>query len=174
MKFRLCVLLVAAAAGVAAAGSEEAPMGTEFAVTSKAFADGQPIPARFTADGRDISPELILANPPQDTTSFALIMDDPDAPVGTWVHWVAWNLPADTRLIDEGSLPPKAVEGRNSWGRDCYGGPAPPSGTHRYFFKVYALDVELELPPSTDKAGLVAAMHDHVLAEAVLMGTYSR
>ena len=149
-------------------------MTSTFTVTSPAFTHGTAIPPNFTADGADVSPELVLANPPAGAASFALVMDDPDAPVGTWVHWVAWNLPADTRAIPEGALPAGAVEGRNSWGRAGYGGPAPPSGTHRYFFKVYALDTTLNLPTSTDKAGLERATKGHILAEAELMGTYSR
>lgn len=167
-------LAVAVVSTAVLATTQEAAMDARFTVTSPSFADGAPIPPRFTADGADISPELVLADPPAGTAGFALIMDDPDAPVGTWVHWVAWEIPADTRTIPEGSLPDAAVEGRNSWGRTGYGGPAPPSGTHRYFFKVYALDASLALPSETDKAGLVRAMTDHVLAEAVLMGTYSR
>jgi Raf kinase inhibitor-like YbhB/YbcL family protein len=167
-------LALAVVSTAALAANQEAAMDARFTVTSPSFADGAPIPPRFTADGADISPELVLANPPDGTISFALIMDDPDAPVGTWVHWVAWDIPADTRTIPEGSLPDAAVEGRNSWGRTGYGGPAPPSGTHRYFFKVYALDAALDLPSTTDKAGLERATADHVLAEAVLMGTYSR
>jgi Raf kinase inhibitor-like YbhB/YbcL family protein len=175
MNHSVRVLLVLAV-GVAAAtgGTEEVAMDTEFVVTSPAFEEGETIPARFTADGPDLSPELALENPPAGAISFALIMDDPDAPVGTWVHWVVWNLPGDTRTVPEGSLPLAAVEGRNSWGRTSYGGPAPPSGTHRYFFKVYALDSTPDLPPSTDAAGLETAVQNHVLAEASLMGTYSR
>ena len=168
------LLVLAVGVSAAAAAAEEAAMGNEFAVTSPAFTEGQPIPPRFTADGPDLSPELVLENAPEGVISFALIMDDPDAPVGTWVHWVVWNLPGDSRTIPEGSLPSAAVEGRNGWGRSDYGGPAPPSGTHRYFFKVYALDTTLDLPRSTDKAGLEGAMRGHVLAEATLMGTYSR
>jgi Raf kinase inhibitor-like YbhB/YbcL family protein len=164
-------LLICAA--VFATAEEEAMDGT-FAIASPAFSAGQPIPPRFTADGSDVSPELRIENPPSGVAAFALIMDDPDAPVGTWVHWVVWNLPAATEIIAEGSLPEGAVEGRNSWGRNHYGGPAPPSGTHRYFFKLYALDTTLEIPESTAKAGLERAMQGHVLAEATLMGTYRR
>jgi Raf kinase inhibitor-like YbhB/YbcL family protein len=165
--------LLACAAVVAAAAGEET-MDRTFAVSSPTFTEGQPIPPRFTADGSDVSPELRIENPPSGVASFVLIMDDPDAPVGTWVHWVVWNLPATTEIIAEGSLPDGAVEGRNSWGRNSYGGPAPPSGTHRYFFKLYALDTALDLPKGTDKAGLERAMQGRVLAEAVLMGTYRR
>jgi Raf kinase inhibitor-like YbhB/YbcL family protein len=147
---------------------------SDFKLSSPAFAEGQPIPARFTADGSDVSPPLVIAEPPDGTVSLALIMDDPDAPVGTWVHWVAWNIPAETVEIAEGKLPEVALSGRNSWRRTGYGGPSPPSGTHRYFFKLYALSAELELPESTDKAALVRAMEGHTLAQATLMGTYTR
>jgi Raf kinase inhibitor-like YbhB/YbcL family protein len=165
--------LLACAVVVAAVAGEEA-MDRTFAISSPAFSAGQPIPPRFTADGSDVNPELRIENPPNGVATFALIVDDPDAPVGTWVHWVVWNLPSTTRAIAEDSLPDGAVEGRNSWGRKPYRGPAPPSGTHRYFFKLYALDTALELPAGTDKAGLEHAMQGHVLAEAVLMGTYRR
>ena len=163
----LAVVVVAAATG-------EDAMDRPFAVSSPAFAEGEPIPRRFTADGSNVSPELRIENAPSGVASFALIMDDPDAPAGTWVHWVVWNLPAATDIIAEGSLPDGAAVGRNSWGRNAYGGPSPPSGTHRYFFKLYALDTVLDLPNGIDKAGLVDAMQGHVLAETALMGTYRR
>jgi Raf kinase inhibitor-like YbhB/YbcL family protein len=145
-----------------------------FRITSTAFTEGRPIPARYTADGDDVSPPLEVHDPPDGTQSLVLIMDDPDAPVGTWVHWVVWRIPVQTREIRAGELPSGAVEGRNSWGRTGYGGPAPPSGTHRYFFKLLALDILPELPPTTDKAALLRAVEGHVLGQAQLMGTYSR
>ena len=142
-------------------------------MSSPAFAAGHPIPQRFTINGPDVSPPLQIAGAPAGTKSFVLIVDDPDAPMGTWVHWVVWNIPAGTREIPEGKLPAGAVQGRNSWGRASYGGPAPPSGTHRYFFKLYALDTELDLPPSAGKADVLKAIEGHVLARAELMGTYT-
>ena len=153
----------------------EVPM-NGFGLGSPAFSGGEPIPPRFTADGPDLSPGLVIRNAPAGTVSFALIMDDPDAPMGTWVHWVVWNIPGTTEVIPEGRLPEGAVEGTNSWGRTGYGGPSPPRGTgiHRYFFKLYALDTTLDLPVSTDTAGLLRAMEGHVLGEARLMGTYTR
>jgi len=144
------------------------------AITSPAFADGQPIPKTFTADGANLSPQLDIANPPLGTACFALIVDDPDAPMGTWVHWVAWNIPASTTKIPEGRLPAGSVEGRNSWGRTGYGGPSPPSGTHRYHFKLYAVDRPIELPRTADKQTLIDAMEGHVLARCQLTGTYRR
>jgi len=170
----IVLLAVAVVSAAVPTMAGEVAMNARFAVTSPVFQPGEAIPPHHTADGADISPELTLTAPPEGTASFALIMDDPDAPMGTWVHWLVWNLPAATRSIPEGSLPAGAVEGRNSWGRTEYGGPAPPSGTHRYFFKIYALDTTLNLPPSTDKAGLEHAMKGYVLAEVALMGSYSR
>jgi Raf kinase inhibitor-like YbhB/YbcL family protein len=157
-----------------AAAQEGDSMDSAFAVASPAFANGEPIPERFTVDGANVSPPLAISNPPEGTVTFALVVDDPDAPRGTWVHWVAWNLPATTREISEGSLPAGAVEGRNSWGRTGYGGPSPPSGTHRYHFKLYAVDDWLQLPRSTDKIALIEALEGRVLARAQLTGTYSR
>ena len=143
-------------------------------LVSPAFTQGQPIPARYTADGEDVSPPLAISGAPVGTESFALICDDPDAPVGTWVHWVVWNLPAETARLEEGKLPAGSATGRNSWGRSGWGGPSPPSGTHRYFFKLFALDTTLELSPATDAKGLERAMSGHVLGRAEVMGTYSR
>ena len=149
----------------------------ELRVTSPAFSEGGPIPSRFTGDGDDVSPELAFEGIPEGTRSFALVMDDPDAPVGTWVHWVLWNrkephLPE--AFPTEPELPDGTRQGLNSWKRSGYGGPCPPSGTHRYFFRVYALDTTLDLPPATDAQGLRRAMDGHVLAEGVLMGRYAR
>ncbi len=143
-------------------------------IRSPAFDDGARIPVRYTADGPDLSPPLRISGVPVGTASLALIVDDPDAPVGTWVHWVVWNVPPGAPSFPEGGTPDGAVEGRNSWGRSGWGGPSPPSGTHRYFFKVYALDTVLDLPPTAGKDQLVRAMEGHVLAKAQLMGTYSR
>lgn len=147
---------------------------TALRLTSPTFHDTQPIPPRCTADGLDRSPELRIDGVPEGAQSLALIMDDPDAPMGTWVHWVLWNIPPGTNAIPEGTEPDGSVSGRNSWGRTGYGGPSPPSGTHRYFFKLYALDNELDLPPTADKAALERAMAGHILGTAQLMGTYSR
>ena len=150
-----------------------------FELSSSAFDPGQPIPTTYTCDDEDISPPLEWIDPPQDTSSFALIVDDPDAPGGTWVHWVLYNLPAEIRNLSQG-IPPDptlangGANGENSWKRLGYGGPCPPSGTHRYFFKLYALDNTLDLGDGADKDRLVQAMEGHVLAQADLMGTYTR
>ena len=146
-----------------------------FELTSSAFASGQRIPRRYTCDGEDISPPLQWGEPPAGTQSLALIMDDPDAPVGTWDHWLLFNLAASSRSLPErAGTPPGSVTGKNSWGRSSYGGPCPPRGTHRYFFKLYALDTTLALPASTNKSQLLAAIANHILAQAELMGTYAR
>ena len=150
-----------------------------FEVTSSAFVQGEPIPVKYTCDGDDISPPLAWGDPQEGVRSFALINDDPDAPVGTWVHWVLFNLPADARSLPErvppdAELPDGSRHGQNSWRRLGYGGPCPPSGTHRYFFKLYALDTALELDTGADKKQVLEAMEGHILAEAELVGVYSR
>jgi Raf kinase inhibitor-like YbhB/YbcL family protein len=148
---------------------------TAFELTSPAYASGQPIPAQYTCDGQDISPPLQWHDAPKDTQSFALIMDDPDAPAGDWVHWLLYNLPADLReLLENAALPQGSQTGKNSWGRFEYGGPCPPRGTHRYFFKLYALNTTLDQAAGNSKAHLLKAIAWHTLAQAELMGTYSR
>jgi len=150
-----------------------------FELTSTAFAPGEPIPRKYSCDGEDISPPLQWSDPPQGTQSFALICDDPDAPVGTWVHWVLYNLPAETRALPEAvppedELPDGSRHGKNSWRRLDYGGPCPPGGTHRYFFKLYALDTMLNLKAGASKEQVLKAIEGHILAQAELMGVYSR
>lgn len=148
-------------------------------VTSPAFGEGESMPATYTADGEDISPPLEWTGVPEGAKSIALINDDPDAPVGTWVHWVLYNIPPDVTSLEE-NMPPDetlangARQGTTDFGRIGYGGPAPPSGTHRYFFKVYALDTMLDLPTGATKRQVGDAMQGHVLAEGQLMGKYSR
>jgi hypothetical protein len=148
-------------------------------ITSPAFSEGGKIPKKYTCDGEDISPPLRLDNVPEETKSLALLCDDPDAPVGTWVHWVLYDLPPDTRELPENIPPDKelkkgGVHGNNSWKRLGYGGPCPPSGTHRYFFKFYALDKKLDLKPGATAKQVQEAMKGHVLAEGKLMGKYAR
>jgi len=150
-----------------------------FELTSTAFVEGEPIPSKYTCDGEDISPPLQWRDPPEGTRSFALIVDDPDAPIGTWVHWVLYNLPAGTRNLAE-AIPPDAElsdgsrHGNSSWRRLGYGGPCPPRGTHRYFFKLYALDTVLDLKAGANKKKLLRAMEGHILSQTELMGVYSR
>ncbi|MEE9227863.1 MAG: YbhB/YbcL family Raf kinase inhibitor-like protein [Acidimicrobiia bacterium] len=149
-------------------------------VTSSAFAAGEPIPTRYTCDGADLSPPLAWSEVPQGTQSLALIADDPDAPMGTWVHWVLYGLPADTRELPEGVPAEETVldgarQGTNDFRRIGYGGPCPPpNGPHRYFFKLFALDAEPELGPGATKDELLAAMRGHVLGGGQLMGLYQR
>jgi hypothetical protein len=148
-------------------------------LTSQAFQPGDLIPAKYTCAGLDVSPPLTWSDPPAGTRSFALISDDPDAPVGTWVHWVIWNIPPSARALEENlpktaSLPDGARQGTTDFKRVGYGGPCPPSGTHRYFFKLYALDATLDLPSSATKKDLEKAMQKHILAQAELMGKYRR
>lgn len=143
-------------------------------VSSPAFIHGGAIPARYTCDGADTSPPLVFGKIPPTARMLALIMDDPDAPAGTWVHWIVWNIPAGTREISEDGLPPDARQGMNDWKRFSYGGPCPPSGTHRYYFRIYALDTSLQLTSETSKTGLERAMEGHIVARGELMGTYRR
>ena len=140
---------------------------------STAFKHNQAIPPEFTCDGDDVSPPLEISDVPKNAQSLALVMDDPDAPVGTWDHWVAFNIPPGTKNIPKGTEP-EGIAGKNSWPRLGYGGPCPPSGTHRYFFKLYALDVELGLDKGATKKELENEMQGHILAKAELMGTYKR
>jgi Raf kinase inhibitor-like YbhB/YbcL family protein len=150
-----------------------------FGLTSRAFSGGETIPVRHTCDGEDISPPLDWDDPPDRTQSLALIVDDPDAPGGTWVHWVLYNLPPDTNDLSEG-VPPEAAlpdggqQGHNSSQQLGYRGPCPPSGTHRYVFTLYALDTQLEIPSGASKSQLLRAMEGHILAQAELMGRYTR
>jgi len=148
-------------------------------VRSSVFQEGGMIPPKYTCDGDDMSPPLEWTGIPEATKSLALISDDPDAPVGTWVHWVMWNIPSDLNGLAE-DVPPHpelldgSRQGLSDFRRPGYGGPCPPSGVHRYYFKVYALDAMLDLPSSTRKADLLKAMNGHILAEGQLMGKYRR
>ena len=151
-----------------------------FELTSSAFKTGDPIPRRYTCEGEDLSPPLHWTVPPAATKSFVIIADDPDAPVGTWVHWVIYDLPLDPHGLAEG-VPPKdrlpdgALQGLNDFKRVGYGGPCPPPGKpHRYYFTLYALDVTLNLKPRATKAQVLDSCKGHVLAEAQLMGRFGR
>jgi Raf kinase inhibitor-like YbhB/YbcL family protein len=149
-------------------------------VTSTAFPEGQRIPARYTADDKDVSPPLAWAGVPDGTRSLALLAEDPDAPRGLWVHWVLFNLPAAARELKEGiphdpTLADGSAQGTNDFGKIGYGGPSPPPGKpHRYFFKLYALDSKLDLKPGATRKDVLDAFKGHVLAEGQLMGTYGR
>jgi hypothetical protein len=151
-----------------------------FALKSTAFANGGEIPGRYTCDGADLSPALSWDDVPAGAQSLALIADDPDAPVGTWTHWIVWNIPAKATVLPEGvpkveALDNGARQGRNDFKRIGYGGPCPPPGKpHRYFFKLYALDARLDLKAGAARSELELAMKPHVLSQAVWMGTYRR
>ena len=148
-------------------------------LTSPAFKEGQAIPRTYTCDGVNVSPPLEWSGVPKTAKTVAIIADDPDAPAGTWVHWVLYNLPAENIGVVENmpateNLAAGGFQGKNDFEKIGYGGPCPPSGTHRYFFKIYALDSELPLIAGATKAELVKAMEGHVVLEGQLMGTYKR
>jgi len=152
---------------------------TNMRITSPAFAESEAIPEKYTCEGRDISPPLVFTDIPETTESLVLIVDDPDAPDPsapkmTWVHWLLFNLPAQLKGLDEDirKLPEGTGTGRNDWQRNDYGGPCPPIGRHRYFFKLYALDTRLDGLKTPDKQALLQAMQGHVLEHAELVGTY--
>lgn len=144
---------------------------TVLSVKCPAFGENEMIPVKYTCSGENINPEISISGIPAETKSLALIMDDPDAPSGDFVHWVMWNILTDGK-ISENSAP--GVQGVNDFGENKYGGPCPPSGTHHYHFKIYALDTKLELPAETDKQGLLKAMEGHVLASGELVGLFKK
>lgn len=143
-------------------------------IASPSFQHNGFIPSKYTCDGDNVNPPLEVKDVPQGTKSLVLIIDDPDAPMGTWVHWIVWNIDSKATQIPEHSVPTQAAEGQTSFGRPGYGGPCPPSGTHRYFFKLYALNTILNLSPQTDKIALEKAMKGHILDKTELIGLYSR
>ncbi|RMF21074.1 MAG: YbhB/YbcL family Raf kinase inhibitor-like protein [Cyanobacteria bacterium J083] len=140
-------------------------------ITSPAFAHNTMIPKKYTCQGEDINPPLVISDIPASAVSLALIVDDPDAPMRTWNHWLIWNIKPTTE-IKENSAP--GIQGKNSWGRNDYGGPCPPSGMHRYFFRLYALDCELNLPEGATRKSLENAMKGHIIEQAELMGLYRK
>ncbi len=178
--------LLGTGAGLLGAGCERVPAApaegqapsaegvTSLALQSPAFAWGERIPVRYTCDGADISPPLAWQGAPEGTQAFVLVMDDPDAPGGLWVHWVLYDLPAEVRALPEG-VQGVGVLGRNSWGREAYGGPCPPPGpAHRYFFRLYALDAWLGLAPGATLEMVSWEMEGHVLAQVARFGVYGR
>jgi Raf kinase inhibitor-like YbhB/YbcL family protein len=177
-------LLLAAGVSLTVAQQSNPPMAggasMNFALISSAFAAGAEIPKQYSCKGADTSPPLTWTGAPANAAGFALIVDDPDAPHGTWVHWVLWNLPASAHALPEGvpkrdQLEDGSRQGRNSDRKTGYNGPCPPGGqTHRYFFRLYALDGKLDLAPGAARADLDAAMKGHVLAQAEYMGTFHK
>lgn len=143
-------------------------------IDSPEFDNEARIPSKYTCDGQDISPPLNFNDLPKGTKSLVLIMDDPDSPSGTFTHWLVWNIPADKKGFEEDYMAGKEVEGTNHFGNVGYGGPCPRSGTHRYYFKLYALDTKLDLPATTSKSEFEVEMDEHVIDEVELVGLYSR
>jgi hypothetical protein len=142
-------------------------------VTTPAFQAGGDIPPKFTCNGTNVNPEIKINGVPSEAKSLVLIVDDPDAPRGLFTHWIVWNIDPKATDIGESSAPAGGVQGTNDFGKRNYGGPCPPSGTHRYFFKIFALDTKLDLKPSARRAELDAAMRGHTLAQGELMARYS-
>ncbi len=143
-------------------------------ISSPAFQNNGSIPSKYTCDGANVNPPLKIENVPAGTKSLALIVDDPDAPRGIWVHWVVWNIDPKIGEIRENTVPKGSIQGVNDFEKHDYGGPCPPSGTHRYFFKVYALDTLLNFSSDAGKAGLEKAMQGRILAQAQIVGLYKR
>ncbi len=173
------VVIVLSSCSSTPTSTPEADMSLD--LKSDAFVNGQSIPAKYSCVGKNVSPALTWSDPPAGTQSFALIVDDPDAPMGTWVHWVLFNIPADQRSLAEDlpvtgkNVDPNAIYfGKNSSGNTRYDGPCPPSGMHRYYFKLYALDRLVDLLPGATKEELLKAMQGHILAQGELMGTFSK
>lgn len=174
----ILILIVLIAAGFYFLKKES--IKTNMQITSSAFQNNERIPAKFTCDGVDTSPQLSISDVPENAKSLAIVMDDPDAPGGIWVHWMIWNINSATKEIPEGGK--IGMEGITSFGRVGYGGPCPPfnpdrsvgAGTHRYFFKLYALDTMLDLPTSAKAEDLDRAMVGHILDNAQIIGLYSR
>jgi Raf kinase inhibitor-like YbhB/YbcL family protein len=147
---------------------------TPMTITSSAFLDNQAIPKQYTCDGIGINPPLQFSNVPSEAKSLALLVEDPDAPTGTWIHWLMWNISASTTQISENSVPQGAIQGQGSSGQNVYGAPCPPSGIHHYIFNVYALDTELELPSYSTAENLQTAMQGHIISQAQIIGIYGR
>lgn len=179
-----CMLVILAALSACQDSQPEPQVrkgtGQPLQVESSAFEAGGSIPIQHTCDGQDMSPPLSWSEPPAGAQSMALIMEDPDAPGGTWDHWVLFNVDATSRSLPEGVPPDQTVEGigvngSNSWRRVGYGGPCPPKGSeHRYFFRLYALDTDLNLTPGASRRDLEGAMEGHIIGEGQLMGLYGR
>lgn len=147
---------------------------TNMQITSSTFTNNKAIPKKYTCDGENVNPELNFSDISKEAKSLVLIMDDPDAPAGTWTHWTLWNIDPKTTKIGERSIPSGATEGTTSFGKPGYGGPCPPSGTHRYFFKLFALDTILDLKSQADVSKLEKAIEGHRVGRAELVGLYSR
>jgi Raf kinase inhibitor-like YbhB/YbcL family protein len=170
----LLLLPILAFLAVAPLFAKEGRTMTEMRMTSPAFVHTKAIPSAYSCDGENLNPPLAIEGVPPGAKSLALVMDDPDAPAGVWVHWVLWNIDPGTRQIAQGSAPAAAQQGMNSWGKRGYGGPCPPSGTHRYYFRLFALKERLDLPATAARKDLDRAMQGKILARSELLGLYSR
>ncbi len=166
-------IIAGASAIFLAAIASFAAGGARMKITSSAFQQAASIPSKFTCDGANISPPLQISDVPSEAKSLVLIVDDPDAPSGLFTHWIVWNISPQTSTVAEGSTP-KGVQGTNDFGKSGYGAPCPPSGAHRYYFKIFALDRELDLPIGAQRSQFDAAIKGHVIAQGELMGRYSR
>jgi Raf kinase inhibitor-like YbhB/YbcL family protein len=169
MKAKLVGLFFMSGILVAFAGG-----GAKMKITSSAFPEGGNIPQKFSCDGSDVNPPLHFDGAPAGVKSLALVVEDPDAPSGLFTHWLVWNFDAKTTNIPENNVPHQAGEGTNDFGKTGYGGPCPPSGTHRYYFKIFALDQPLDLKPGAKRKEVDAAIRGHVIGQGELMGRYSR
>lgn len=176
--FLILVVLILIVAGILVLwnNSKNVPLPPQnmLTLTSDAFKNNELIPFRFTCDGENVNPPLGIQNVPPETKSLALVVDDPDAPSGNWVHWIVWNIDPNLSEIKENSVPQGSVEGTTSFDKPGYGGPCPPSGTHHYQFKLYALETKLEIGKENEKAQLESAMKGHIIEETKLVGLYKR
>ena len=181
MKGRICFFILASLLFSCCANgpTQQTELGpntgvNDLRISSTAFGNNKKIPDVYTCNDQGISPPLTFENVPENAKSLALILDDPDAPSGTFTHWLIWNIPANLTGIDENSVPDGGVQGKNSDGETGYTPPCPPYGTHRYYFKLYALDTMLKLPPGSDKKALSEAMKGHIIAQTEYVGLYSK
>jgi Raf kinase inhibitor-like YbhB/YbcL family protein len=179
MKLFIWILIFTVDICIAQMGSKQAGGNMNITLKSSAFKEGEFIPKKFTCDGENISPPLEWSEIPEGTKSIAIICDDPDAPMETWVHWVIYNIPASVNKLKENIpfekvLEDGTIQGKNDFRKIGYGGPCPPSGIHRYFFKIYSLNTTLAFAPGLTKGELLHAMEEHILSEGKLMGKYSR
>jgi len=166
----IIIVLLMGVAIAPARGASEPPI----KISSPDFSEGGSIPPQFTCTGANVNPSLRISGVPAGARSLVLIVDDPDAPAGTWTHWLLWNMKPDLQEIAANGVPAGAVQGANDFHKNNYGGPCPPSGVHRYFFRLYALDTVLELPAGSSRKALDKAMSGHVVASAEYMGKYAK
>lgn len=155
-------------------GNKESMVQSSLSISSPVFDSGGGIPVKYTCDGANVNPPLTISGVPEEAKSLALIVDDPDTPSGTWTHWLLWNIDPATNEIAENSVPVGSVVGTNDFGDASYGGPCPPSGVHRYYFRIFALDDTLDLSSASKRAQLESSTSQHILAQGELMGKYEK